>query len=184
MLAMELCLRFGAHCDVPALRRRVGDGARRNGRSGDLLHASCLIDEDDGVYSPFYVWRSDEALCNFLLGEPFGDVIGAIGRPRLRIWNVIEFDEVDPSITPHFAVREMDALDNGESLAMVARRERARHRAMLGRPGLYAHAALIDPERWEVARLSLWSEERCAAASDADCVRTYRVARFSQPVAA
>ncbi len=184
MIAMQLCLRFGAHYDGAALRRRVGDCARRNGRNGDLLYASCLIDEDDGLYAPFYVWRSDETLCSFLLGGPFADVVGAVGRPRLRTWNVLEFDRAASVTAPRFAVREIDALDSGESLALVARREGARHRAALDRPGLHAHAALIDPERWEVARLSLWRDESYAAASDADCVHTYRVERFSEPVAA
>ncbi|MFQ5957775.1 MAG: DUF4865 family protein [Alphaproteobacteria bacterium] len=184
MLAMQLCLRFGAHCDGAALHRRVGGCARRDGRSGDLLLASCLIDEDDGLYAPFYIWRSDDALCGFLLGGPFADVVGAVGRPRLRTWNVLEFDAAAPAITPRFAVREIDALDGGESLALAARREGARHRTALDRPGLHAHAVMIDPERWEVARLSLWRDERCATASDADCVNTYRVGRFSEPVAA
>ena len=113
---------------------------------------------------------------NFLTGDPFGEIVEVYGRPRVRTWNLLEFDTVDSAVTPGFAVRELDSVDAGDSLWAVTRREAERHREILERPGLAAHAAALDPDRWEIARFSLWRDAECAEAPNADCVQTYRVA--------
>ncbi|MCH8859261.1 MAG: DUF4865 family protein [Proteobacteria bacterium] len=113
---------------------------------------------------------------NFLTGDPFGEIVEVYGRPRVRTWNLLEFDTVDSAVTPGFAVRELDSVDAGDSLWAVTRRETERHREILERPGLAAHAAALDPDRWEIARFSLWRDAECAEAPNADCVQTYRVA--------
>ena len=176
MLAMQLNLRFGPRSGDAAARATVLDCTRRVTPRRDLVHACCLVDEDENVCAPFYVWRNARAMCRFLLGGPFEGIVQVYGRPRVRTWNVLEYDSVDASITPRFARREVDTVDAEDNLWAVARRECERHREILDRPGLAAHATAIDPDRWEIARFSLWRDERCAGRSSADCVHTYTVA--------
>ena len=115
-------------------------------------------------------------MCRFLHGGPFKGVVDVYGRPRVRTWNVLEYGSADASVTPRFARREVDTVDAEDSLWAVARRESERHRKILDQPGLSAHATAIDPDRWEIARFSLWSDERFAGQSGADCVHSYTVA--------
>ena len=100
----------------------------------------------------------------------------------MRTWSVLEFGPGDTSVTPHYAVSEIDAVDPEQNLWSVAQREKERHHDALCQPGLFAHAATLDPDRWEIARFSLWRDELCAAPPDADCVRTYRVTQHTEPL--
>ncbi|MFQ5783844.1 MAG: DUF4865 family protein [Alphaproteobacteria bacterium] len=183
MLAMQMSIRLGMDRDDAAVHAHLGECARRFIERQQIIHASCLLDDAARICAPFYVWRSPGDLRGFLLGNSFTDVVESCGRPRVRTWNVLEFDRAEPEISPTFAVREVDALRVEECLGFVARREAEAHRAALQAPGLHARVVMIDPDRWEIARLSLWRDEECAVASDADCVQSYRVTGFSQAVA-
>lgn len=176
MLAMQLNLPFTLGRGDASASATVLDCTRRVSPRRDLVHAYCLIDEPERCCAPLYIWRSARAVCNFLTGDPFGEIVNVYGRPRVRTWNVLEFDEGDSAVTPGFAVRELDSVDGEDSLWAVARREAERHREILERPGLVAHAAMLDPDRWEIARFSLWRDAECAEEANADCVQTYRVA--------
>ena len=175
MLAMQLNLPFVLGRDDASASATVHDCARRVSPRRDLVHACCLVDEGERCCAPLYIWRSTRAMCNFLMGDPFGEIVEIYGRPRVRTWNVLELDTGDSTITPRFAVREVDSVDAEASLWTMARRETERHREILDRPGLAAHAAVLDPDRWEIARFSLWRDRECAGAPNADCVQTYRV---------
>lgn len=182
MLAMQLNLRLGACSDETGAYGRVVDCARRVSPRRDLVHAACLVDDEAHVCAPLYIWRSGGAMRCFLLGSRFGEVVDGFGRPRVRTWSVLEFDPGDTSVAPRFAISEIDALDPERNLRSVAQREKRRHREMLRRPGLYSHAAAVDPDRWEIVRFSLWRDELCAAPADADCVHTYRVTQHTEPI--
>lgn len=181
MLAMQMSIRLGADRDRATVHGRVSSCASRLARGPGLVHASCLYDEETYRYEPFYIWRNNGALRSFLFGDSFTEVIETCGRPRVRTWSVLEFDRATAAGAPTFAVREIDAVANGESLAEVARRERERHRHMLKLPGLVAHGVMFDPDRWEVVRLGLWRSADCVEPGDADCIDTYQVTEFSRP---
>ena len=183
MLAMQLTIRLGVVCDSATVHALIAERVQRLSRR-DLIHAFCLVNEDEHVYAPLYVWRTDGAMRGFLLGSLMTGVVETFGRPKVRTWSVLEFGEADTTVVPRHAVREIDALRAEHSPALAARREGKRHRDMLGLPGLHAHVVMLDPERWEIARFSLWRDHGCAPTPDSDCVHTYRVAQFSEPVGA
>ncbi len=182
MLAMQLNLRLGACGDETNAYARVVDCARRVNPRRDLVHAACLVDDDEHVCAPLYIWRTGGAMRCFLLGGPFSEVVDEFGRPRVRTWSVLEFDPGDTSVAPRYAVSEIDAVDPERSLWSTAQREKERHRDILCRPGIFAHTTALDPDRWEIVRFSLWHDELCAAPPDADCVHTYRVTQHTEPL--
>jgi hypothetical protein len=130
------------------------------------------------------VWRDEAAMRGFLLGKPFTGVVQTFGRPRLRTWSVLHFDQADSGGVPAFVVREIDAICRQDNLAAAARREGERQRALRELPSLLGRAVMLDPDRWEITRFSLWRDERSARKVDADCIETYQVAEFAAPIAA
>ncbi|MFP6742961.1 MAG: DUF4865 family protein, partial [Alphaproteobacteria bacterium] len=146
------------------------------GESGGLVHASCLLDRNEKCCAPLYIWQSPEAMSDFLFGEPFARIVTTFGRPRVRTWNVLEFDQPDMTTTATYARREVDTIDANSSLRDIACREGKRHREALDCPGIVAHATTIDADRWEIARFSLWRDDQCAVAANADCVQVYATA--------
>ena len=174
MLAMQLKLRFGVNAGSMS-SAALSDCANRISPRRDLIHASSLIDEGEQCCTPLFIWRSPEAMSDFLFGGPFSRVVETFGRPRVRTWNVLEFDLADATATARYARREVDTIDANASLRDIARREGERHREVLDCPGLVAHTTAIDADRWEIARFSLWCDADCAAAPNADCVQGYTV---------
>ncbi len=184
MFAMQLTISLEQGRDGPSVHRRVEECAHGAQQQRDLVHVSYLINPNEFVYAPFYVWRSEEAMCGFLLGKPFTRVVRRFGRPRLRTWNILQFHQAAAGGTATFAAREIDAICSQDSLEAAARREDERHRGLLDLPGLRMYAVMLNPGRWEIARFSLWCDEPAAGALDADCVETYQIGDFSEPIAA
>lgn len=174
---MQLNLRLGAERDDADAFARVAECARTAGARRGLVHASCLVDDGANACAPLFIWRSEGAMRCFLLSAPFKSVINTYGRPRVRTWNVLEFDRIDDAGEPGFAVCEFDSVDSETSPWLVARREGERHRGNLDHAGLVLRASAFDPERWEIGRFSLWRDASCAVPPDADCVHNYRVSR-------
>lgn len=184
MYAMQLTMFLGQALDGPSVHHLVEDCARGAQQQRDLVHVSYLVNPKEFVYAPFYVWRSAEAMRGFLLGKPFARVVRAFGRPRLRSWSILQFDQLNAGGTAVVAAREIDAIRTLDSLEAVARREGERHRGLLNSPGLRMRAVMLDPGRWEIARFSLWRDEPSVRDVDADCVESFKIGDFSEPLAA
>ncbi len=184
MFAMQMTICMGKSHDGSIVHDRVVACVRSHQLRRDLIHASYLVNPKEFVYAPFYVWRDEDAMRGFLLGKSFAGVVQAFGRPRIRTWNVLQFDQIHREGAASFGVREVDAICREDDLATAARREGERHRALLGAPGLEARAVVLDPDRWEIARFSLWRDEGSACNIDADCVETYLIGDFARPIAA
>jgi len=172
MQAMQIVIRpLGG--DIANAEGRITETAEALAGRG-LVQASCLVNEDLRQLAPFFVWRNGRSLRTFLFDDHFRDVVDGIDRPRLRTWTILSYDLGPEVAIPHYAVREIDAIDD-ESLAVVAKREAERHRALIRTPGLFSRAVMLDPARWEIGRLTLWRSSEYAIESDSDCVEAYRV---------
>ncbi len=134
-----------------------------------------LFDPNDRLYAPVYIWRDTEAAQNFLLGDLFDGVVETFGRPRVRSWQVLAYHNVTGSAPSGRVLREIDTIDDGTNLDTVAQRERARHDAQLGASGLLARVTALDPDRWEIARFSVWNSESVLPSCDTDCCNTYNL---------
>jgi len=178
---MQMTFGSASHRTGNVVEKRLsGLAAVLEGRG--LLHAACLYSSDRDHFEPFYIWRNGKSMRGFLLGNWFSEVVEGLDRPRVRTWHVLNYDRGPWRAAPEFAVREVDALGEDDNLSVIARREAKRHRDALACPDLNARVVMLDPERWEIARVSLWRSSSSALPGDADCVESYRVARVCCPV--
>lgn len=185
MLALQYTVRLKADLDAETIRNRVAERGQLYDAHPGLVMKSFLLNEEDQVYAPFYIWRSEEDWKQFVFGDLFADLAAAFGRPRVRTWFVLGFGHGTCTDSPRFAVREVDVIPPEMSLDAVREREAALQADMLGKPGLYAHSIALDADRWELVRYSLWCNEAASRAAavgaQSDCVNTYEVLHFSEP---
>lgn len=183
MMAMQYSVRLPAEYPVERLRQRVKERGPLFDQVQGLAHKSFLLDAQQRTYAPFYVWRSHDAMRDFLFGNLFSGVVEAFGRPRIRHWSVLEFAHSDRGITPTFACYEIDKVSLDLSLPETRNREMEAHRALLKTPGLYASVSAIDADRWEVCRFTLWADQKAKPRTQSDCTLGFEVMYVSEPKA-
>lgn len=183
MIAMQYSISLSNDFGTQQIRTRVQARYSLFDKMPGLAHKSYLFNNADRLYAPFYIWSSHDAARDFLLSDVFQNVSDTFRRPRVRMWNVFCYDVFEPSMTPTFAVREVDAVPAEQRLAALAEEERRAHEAVRGKPGLHSHAVALDADRWELVRFSLWSDEKAGAGKNftADTVQTYDVLHLSTP---
>lgn len=182
MIAMQYSIRLSDDFSTRQIRARVQARYSLFDKMKGLAHKSYLFNSADRLYAPFYIWRSHDAARDFLLGDIFQDVSDTFQRPRVRMWNVFSYDVFEPTMTPTYCVREVDAVPAEQRLASLANAERERHEALRGKAGLHSHAVALDADRWELVRFSLWRNQ--ASAGDmftGDAIQTYDVLHLSTP---
>ncbi len=184
MFAMQYAVRLPDDYDVERLNARIAERRLYFDNLDGLTHKSFLYNRLQRLYAPFYLWHDSVAARRFLFGDLFAGVVRTFGRPRVRRWTILNSGRGDRSHPPAFAAYEIDKAGSALSLADLGRRESEGHREMMGKPGLYAHVVGLDPDRWEIARFSLWHERAQMPLSHADCVQGYRVLHVSEPAAA
>jgi len=184
MLAMQYSIRLASDFDETRIRQRVAQRGHLFDNMPGLAHKAYLFNQEQHVYAPFYVWEDHFKAREFMLGEIFADVIRAFGRPRVRMWGVLDFDIVgDRTVMPKVAVRCVEALPPDANLRNLERAELSLHGEMLDKPGIWAHTTALDCDRWELVRYSLWRDAESAGQVQGDCINTYEVLRVSGPAA-
>jgi len=181
MIAMQYTVRLPNEYPVERLRQRVAERAPLFDSLAGLAHKSFLLDAEQRTYAPFYVWRSHDAMREFLFSDLFGSVIAAFGRPRIRHWSVLAYDHGGAAVRPTFACYEIDRVEQDENVVEVRRRERASHEARLATQGLFSHIVALDPDRWEICRFSLWADRSARGRIEADCTLGFEVLHVSEP---
>lgn len=181
MLAMQYTIELPSDLDMSVIRQRVDERSKLFDHFPGMAHKSFILNEEDRLYAPFYVWHRDEVACEFLLDDLFKGVISSFSRPRVRTWNVLHMGYGNRAMTPTYAVREADTIPAEESLHELALREREKqHRLLQHNPEIYFHTIALDAERWELIRFSLWSAARNAPPAEADQVQTYELLHVSE----
>ena len=182
MLAMQYSIRLASDFDEARLRQRVAQRVGLFNNMPGLAHKAYLFNAEQHVYAPFYVWSDHFKAREFLLGDIFADVIKSFGRPRVRMWGVLDFDIIgNRTVSPTVAVRCVEALAPDADLRTLERSELDHHVEMLDQPGIWAHSTALDCDRWELVRYSLWRDAESAKAVKGDCINTYEVVLVSNP---
>ncbi|MEV6912670.1 DUF4865 family protein [Amycolatopsis sp. NPDC051071] len=183
MQAMQYEITLPADYDMGIIRERVATrghllddfdglglkvyGIRERGVDGSTLNQ----------YSPFYLWHDTAGMNAFLFGGPFTGIVDSFGRPSVRHWTVLGFEEGPAFGTPPAAagkhVEQIPA--EADPVAFVGEaldglRDHVR------RDGAHSAALAVDPSTWQVVRYSLWRDE----APEQDEVR-YRILHLSSP---
>ncbi|MEU6375610.1 DUF4865 family protein [Streptomyces sp. NPDC046909] len=166
MHAMQYEFTLPADYDMGAVRGRVA-------RVGHLLDdweglgAKAYLIRERGVhgspvnqYAPFYLWDTMAGMNSFLWGGPFQKPCGDFGRPSVRQWTGLAYEEGGAAGSPaRVAVRRRQLVPDGVELAAVmgdAVREAGR---LAAEDGAVLAAAVVDSSRWEVVHVSLWARD-------------------------
>ncbi|MET8244257.1 DUF4865 family protein [Streptomyces sp. NPDC005202] len=109
-------------------------------------------------YGPFYLWNTVEGMNSFLWGGAFQGLVDDFGRPEVRQWTGLAYEEGVAADSPA-AVRRRQTVPDGVELSEVAEdavRETAR---LAAQDGAVLAAAAVDTRRWELVHFSLWDHD-------------------------
>lgn len=183
MLAMQYSIPLPVGYDETRVRERVrGRSALFDALPG-LMHKSFLYNDADKLYAPFYVWKDVGEAQKFLLNGLFKGVIETFQRHRVRSWLVLSMAYANRSLTPAYALREIDIIPPEAHLDHYLAREKDEQQALLANPDLYMHLIALDADRWEIVHFSLWRDKASAQKSASDCFSEYDVLHVSMPAA-
>lgn len=182
MIAMQYTIRLANDVDDGEVRERVSQRHRLFDDLPGLVHKSFLYNKTDGLYAPFYVWEGDAPVREFLTGRLFRDLVATFGRPRVRCWTVLAFDDGGRPDDVDVAVKESDSIPAETDIAKLVGEEKSRHAELSKASGLGCHLVGIDPDRWELMRYSTWAEAQVPPGCDADMMQCYQILHLSRPV--
>lgn len=173
MHAMQYELTLPADYDTSIIRGRVArighllDDWEGLGFKTYLLRERGAHGSPVNQYAPFYLWNTMEGMNAFLWGGAFQGLSNDFGRPSVRQWTGLAYEEGDVQGSPaRFAVRRRQPVPEGVVLADVmadAARETAR---LAGEDGVVLAAAAVDSNRWELVHFSLWEHDTPKAEGD------------------
>ncbi|MPY59334.1 DUF4865 family protein [Streptomyces spongiae] len=173
MHAMQYEITLPADYDLDIIRARAtGKGPLLDDFPGLGLKAYLLRERGvDGSpvnqYGPFYLWNKPAGMNTFLWGAAFQGLVDDFGRPRVRHWTGLAYEEGAASgATARVAVRRRQAIPEGVRLSEVAEdavREAGRLAAL---DGAVCAAAVVDPRDWELVHFSLWDHDSPKAEGD------------------
>ncbi|WP_329131784.1 DUF4865 family protein [Streptomyces sp. NBC_00670] len=183
MQAMQYEITLPADYDMGIVRERVA----RVGHAlddWDGLGLKAYLVRERGVdgshinqYAPFYLWHEARGMNAFLYGGPFQGFVDDFGRPSVRQWTGLWYEESPVAgAGARVAVRHRRPVPEGIALGEVA--EEVMHEAglLVSLDGAVCAAVAVDSRHWEVVRFSLWEHE--APKTDGD---VFQVLRLSAP---
>jgi hypothetical protein len=181
VLAMQYSIQLPVNYDVAQIRERVNKRSKLFDDHGGLVHKSFLYNEKEKLYAPFYVWKDVIEAQKFLLDDLFKGVVATFNRCRVRSWFVIHNEYGNRSLTPTFALREVDSIDPEEKLDHYLEQEKKAQEELLKDPNLYMQIVALDADRWEILRFSLWKDKESAPKAFSDSYIPYEVLHVSEP---
>ena len=163
MHAMQYDITLPADYDMEIIRKRVATrGHLLDDFPGLGLKAYLRREREDGSpvnqYAPFYLWAGAAGMNAFLWGPGFQGIVNDFGRPVVRHWTVLAYDEGPAAAaSPRGATRQRRALPDGIPPAEAVAAELARHGRESATEGVVARALAVDPRRWELLSFTLWA---------------------------
>lgn len=183
MHALQYGVTLPADYDMRIIRDRVKRlGDRLDDWDG--LGVKAYLVRERGVhgspvneYAPFYLWNRPEGMNSFLWGGPFQGVVDDFGRPEVRQWTGLAFEEGTAAASPAVtAVRDVRPVPEGVPLSGLMEEAVAGTRRLAGEDGVVLAAVAVDARHWRTVRFSLWDSASPTAAGD-----VYEVLHVSQP---
>ncbi|MEV0123952.1 DUF4865 family protein [Streptomyces sp. NPDC050703] len=176
MHAMQYDITLPADYDMEVIRRRVATKGHLLDAFPGLGFKAYLMRERgrDGSpvnqYAPFYLWNTTYGMNSFLCGPGFQGLADDFGRPVVRHWTALAYEESPGAVTgaalPKAALRRRTPVPAATPLPVLAE-ELAREAERLTREeGAVCALAAVDPRSWEAVRFSLWDHEAPRGAGD------------------
>ncbi|WP_033318568.1 DUF4865 family protein [Streptomyces yerevanensis] len=183
MHAMQYALTLPADYDMAVIRDRVArkghllDGWEGLGFKTYLMRERGVHGSPVNQYAPFYLWNTVAGMNSFLWEGPFQGIVDDFGRPSVRQWTGLAYEEGGAARSPaRVAVLRRQPAADGVPLTEIAEEAVRETRRLAGEDGALLAAAAVDTSRWELVHFSLWEHEMPKADGDA-----YEVLHVSAP---
>ncbi|MFH8492933.1 DUF4865 family protein [Streptomyces coeruleorubidus] len=171
MHAMQYELTLPADYDMGVIRDRVArlghllDDWDGLGVKAYLIRERGLRGSPVDQYAPFYLWNTVEGMNAFLWGGGFQGLSDDFGRPSVRQWTGLAYEEGGGSHA-RFAVRRRQPVPTSGQLAEAVEDAVREARRLAAEDGALLAAAAVDTSRWELVHFSLWEHDTPKADGD------------------
>ncbi|MFJ8467708.1 DUF4865 family protein [Streptomyces swartbergensis] len=171
MHAMQYELTLPANYDMGVIRDRVArvghllDDWDGLGFKAYLIRERGLRGSPVSQYAPFYLWNTVEGMNAFLWGGGFQGLSDDFGRPSVRQWTALAYEE-GPGSHARFAVRRRQPVPVSGLLAEAVEDAVREVRRLAAEDGALLAAAAVDTSRWELVHFSLWEHDTPKADGD------------------
>ncbi|MER5220187.1 DUF4865 family protein [Streptomyces flaveus] len=183
MHAMQYALTLPADYDMAVIRDRVArkghllDGWEGLGFKTYLMRERGVHGSPVNQYAPFYLWNTVAGMNSFLWGGPFQGIVDDFGRPQVRQWTGLAYEEGGAARSPaRVAVLRRQPAADGVPLTEIAEEAVRETRRLAGEDGALLAATAVDTSRWELVHFSLWEHDTPKADGD-----VYEVLHVSAP---
>ncbi|MFD3924984.1 DUF4865 family protein [Streptomyces sp. NPDC058614] len=173
MHAMQYELTLPADYDMDVIRTRAtGKGPLLDDFPGLGLKAYLMRERGvDGSpvnqYGPFYLWNTPEGMNSFLWGPGFQGLVDDFGRPEVRHWTCLSYEEGVAAGSPaRVAVRERQSVPEGVRLSEVMAEAVREAERLASLDGAVCATAVVDPRHWELVHFSLWDHDAPKASGE------------------
>ncbi|GAA3785626.1 DUF4865 family protein [Streptomyces phyllanthi] len=173
MHAMQYEVTLPADYDMDIIRARAtGKGPLLDDFPGLGLKAYLL--RENGVdgspvnqYAPFYLWQAPAGMNAFLWGPGFQGLVDDFGRPRVRHWAALAYEEGGAAgATARVAVRRRLGVPDGVRLSEAAEEAVRESGRLAALDGAVCTAVVVDPYHWDLVHFSLWDHDTPEAEGD------------------
>jgi hypothetical protein len=165
MIAMQYSFTLPADYDMGIIDRRIAEKGPLLDNFPNLAFKAYLTARRDNetqnrenLYAPFYLWRHEAGLNDFVCGKGFDAVSQSFGRPSVKTWIVWQAEISAAISSAAFATREIQPIEHYASLADLRCREADRALADVEKGGALAAISAFDPTCWMQIRFRLWRE--------------------------
>ncbi|MFC4504454.1 MULTISPECIES: DUF4865 family protein [Streptomyces] len=166
MHAMQYELTLPADYDTAVVRARVArvghllDDWQGLGLKAYLLRERGTHGSPVTQYAPFYLWDTVEGMNAFLWGGAFQGLTDDFGRPVVRQWTGLAYEEGVAAGSPaRWALRLRRPVPEGGVLGDAAREAVEEAGRLAREDGAVLAAAAVDTSRWETVHFSLWDHD-------------------------
>jgi uncharacterized protein DUF4865 len=175
MLAMQYSARLPEQFSSQSVRERVSARSPLFNALPGLSHKFYLYDDEEHYYAPLYIWHDHHAAQQFLMEDLFSGFVDTFGRPRVRTWNILNFDYGERGVSPTYVCYSVDKVNVSSDLQDFVKTESVRHQQTIAVPNLFANLVLLDADRWELSRFSFWSSKADSVSYESDCSYDFEV---------
>jgi hypothetical protein len=173
MHAMQYELTLPADYDMRVIHARVSrvghllDDWEGLGLKAYLLRERGVHGSPVNQYAPFYLWNTVQGMNAFLWGGGFQRLSDDFGRPTVRQWTGLAYEEGVAAGSPAlFAVRRREPVPDGAVPSEMARDAADEVGRLAREEGAVLAAAAVDTSRWESVHFSLWEHDTPKADGD------------------
>ncbi|MEP7454675.1 DUF4865 family protein [Phyllobacterium sp. SB3] len=188
MIAMQYSFTLPADYDMGIIDRRITEKGPLLDNFPNLAFKAYLTarreDETqsrENLYAPFYLWRHERGLNDFVCGAGFAAVSQSFGRPSIKTWIVWQAEISVAISSAVFATREISPIEPDTSMAELRRHESEKAAADVKNNGAVAAVSAFNPTNWTRIRFRLWG--KLPPLKDNAGLQTYKIGHLSLPKA-